>query len=134
MYKEQVQAAVQYFCEEEFHCRYADSGNPVIVNYYKKSNLGDDFMENINKNKSIGKTDVLLCSNYLSVGVDINDKYEFSIYINDLWMPQEIEQFANRLRANNLYINLCVSRNDADGNPKPLFTYKDINLRSKRRK
>lgn len=129
LYKEQVQAAVQYFCEEEFHCRYADSGNPVIVNYYKKSNLGDDFMENINKNKSIGKTDVLLCSNYLSVGVDINDKYEFSIYINDLWMPQEIEQFANRLRANNLYINLYVSRNDGEGNPKPLFTYKDINLK-----
>ena len=129
LYKEQVQAAIQYFCEEEFHCRYADSKSPVIVNYYKKSNLGDEFMDNINKNKSIGKTDVLLCSNYLSVGVDINDKYTFSIYINDLWMPQEIEQFANRLRANDLYINLFIARNDPDGNPKPIFNYKDINLK-----
>lgn len=129
LYKEQVQATVQYFCEEEFHVRYADGGTPVVVNYYKKSNLGDGFMEDINKNKSIGKTDILLCSNYLSVGVDINDRYPFSIYINDLWMPQEIEQFANRLRANDLYINLYVSRNDPDGNPKPLFSYKDINLK-----
>lgn len=128
LYKEQVQAAIQYFCEEEFHCRYSEY-QPVVVNYYKKSNLGDEFMDSINKNKTIGKTDVLLCSNYLSVGVDICDKYSFSIYINDLWMPQEIEQFANRLRANDLYINLCISRNDSEGNPKPIFNYKDINLK-----
>lgn len=129
LYKEQVQATIQYFCDEEFHCRFSDSKNPVIVNYYKKSNLGDDFMDEINKSKTIGKTDVLLCSNYLSVGVDIKDKYAFSIYINDLWMPQEIEQFANRLRANDLYINLYVSKNDSEGNPKPLNSYKEINLK-----
>ena len=129
LYKEQVQAAIQYFCDEEFHDRMSDGKYPVVVNYYKKSNLGDDFMDSINKDKTIGKTDVLLCSNYLSVGVDITDRYVFSIYINDLWLAQEIEQFANRLRSNDLYIHLYQSKKDAEGNPKPLFKYRDINLR-----
>ncbi len=129
LYKEQIAATVQYFCENEFHCRYAEGGTPVVVNYYKKSNVGDDFIDNINMNKTIGSTDILLCSNYLSVGVDIKDRYDFSVYFNDLFMPQEIEQFANRLRNNDLYIYLYVSRNDPDGNPKPIFQYSDINLR-----
>ena len=129
LYKEQVQAAIQYFCDEEFHDRMSDGKFPVVVNYYKKSNAGDEFMDNINKNKTIGKTDVLLCSNYLSVGVDINDRYVFSVYLNDLWLAQEIEQFANRLRSNDLYIHLYQAKRDGDGNLKPLFRYRDINLR-----
>ena len=129
LYKEQVQAAIQYFCDEEFHERMSDGKFPVVVNYYKKSNVGDEFMDSINKDKTIGKTDVLLCSNYLSVGVDINDRYVFSVYLNDLWLAQEIEQFANRLRSNDLYIHLYQAKKDAEGNPKPLFRYRDINLR-----
>lgn len=126
---ETVHAYVQYFCENEFHCRYSSSDNPVNINYYKKSNNGDDFMDNININKTIGNTDILLCSNYLSVGVDIKDKYDFSVYFDDFFMPQEIEQFANRLRENDLYVYFFVSRCDKDGNPKPIFNYRDINLK-----
>ena len=128
LYKEQIAATIQYFCENEFHCRYADSGSPVVVNYYKKSNVGDRFIDDINMNKTVGKTDVLLCSNYLSVGVDIKDRYDFSVYFNDLFMPQEIEQFANRLRNNDLYIYLYISRTDPQGNPKPIFQYREMNL------
>ncbi len=128
IFKDQIQETVQYFIEEEFNSRYRDI-NPVKVNYYKKSNSGEEFMDSINKDKTIGDTDILLCSNYLSVGVDIEDEMEFSIYINDLWMPQEIEQFANRLRGNNLYIYLYVSSKDGDGNDKGLYEYKNIDLR-----
>ncbi len=128
IYKEQIQATVQYFIEEDFNCRYKDV-NPILVNYYKKSNTGESFMDDININKTIGDTDILLCSNYLSVGVDIEDKYEFSVYINDLWMPQEIEQFANRLRNNNLFVYLYVSAVDSEGNDKGLYEYKDIDLK-----
>lgn len=124
IYKEQISALVKYFLEIEFFWF-----TPIEVNYYKKSNSGEEFMDDINKNKTIGKTDILLCSNYLSVGVDINDKYEFAIYINDQWMPQEIEQFANRLRSNDLYINMYVSRHTSDGEIKPINRHKDINLK-----
>ena len=124
IYKEQIKALVSHFLETEFFWF-----TPIEVNYYKKSNLGEDFMDDINKKKTIGKTDILLCSNYLSVGVDIKDKHQFSIYINDQWMPQEIEQFANRLRGNNLYIHMYVARYDSSGELKPINRYKEINLK-----
>lgn len=129
LYKEQIKAGIQYFCDEEFHDRMSDGKYPVEVNYYKKSNQGDQFMDDIDKDKTVGKTDVLLCSNFLSVGVDINDKIPFSIYINDLWLAQEIEQFANRLRGNDLYIHLYQARKNSDGTPRQLFQYRDINLK-----
>jgi hypothetical protein len=80
----------------------------IIVNYYKKSNVGEKFMDDVNVEKTIKKTNVLLCSTYLSVGVDILDRFDFNIYFNELWMPQEIEQFANRLRSHDLFIYLFL--------------------------
>ena len=123
MFKEEVEAAVNYFLETD-HTIF----KPAVVNYYKKANVGEKFMDEVNVNKTISNTDILLCSNYLSVGVDILDKYEFSIYFNEVWMPQEIEQFANRLRGNDLYVHLYISKNDADGNSLGVSKYKAINL------
>ena len=83
--------------------------------YYKKSNYGDETMDEIDVNKSIGPNDIICCSNYLSVGVDICDKFKFSIYFSRPWIAQDIEQFANRIRNNDLYIKLFLEKSMSDG-------------------
>ena len=85
-------------------------------------------MDDINIEKTIKDVQILMCTTYLSVGVDILDKYNFSIYFEDLMMPQEVEQFANRLRSNDLYINMYVAKNDAEGNTRSLHKYKNVNF------
>ena len=85
--------------------------------YYKKSNYGDESMDNINVDKTIGNNDIIFCTTYLSVGVDICDRYSFSVYFNEPWIPQDIEQFANRLRNNDLYIKLFLEQEDSTGFP-----------------
>jgi hypothetical protein len=123
LYSKQVQAAVDYFLQYE-HAIY----DKVNLQYYKKSNVGDTFMDDINIEKTIKDVQILMCTTYLSVGVDILDKYNFSIYFEDLMMPQEIEQFANRLRANDLFINMYVAKNDSEGNTRSLHKYKNVNF------
>ena len=123
LYSKQVKAAVTYFLEFE-HAIYDE----VNLQYYKKSNVGDTFMDDINIEKTIKDVQILMCTTYLSVGVDILDKYNFSIYFEDLMMPQEVEQFANRLRANDLYINMYVAKNDSEGNTRSLHKYKEVNF------
>ena len=124
LYSEQIRAGVTYFLQTD----YADF-EEVRLNYYKKSNIGEKFMDDINFDKTIKDTQVLLCSTYLSVGVDILDRYNFSIYFADLMMPQEVEQFANRLRSNDLFINLYIAKNDAEGNSRFIHKYKEMNFK-----
>lgn len=118
-----VAAGVRYFLQNDPNCvMFRD----VTFAYYKKSNNGCKFIDEINKEKSIKSIDVLFCTSYLSVGIDIVDNYDFAIYIDDIWMPQELEQFANRLRNRDLFINIFVALHDAEGNqlierdPKPI--------------
>lgn len=124
IYEKKLHAAVKYFLEN----KYFVFRDPV-VNYYKKSNIGDDFIETINVEKTIADTDILLCSTYLSVGVDILDRFDFNIYFNELWMPQEIEQWSNRLRSHDLFINLYINRQDANGESTGIGNYKKINMK-----
>ncbi len=124
LFSEQVKAAVQYFLLNE-HIITDD----VNLKYYKKSNLGDTFMDDVNFEKTIKDIQILMCSNYLSVGVDILDRYKFNIYFDDLMMPQEVEQFANRLRSNDLYIRLYIAKNDADGNSRSIHKFKQMNFK-----
>ena len=124
LYSKQIKAAVTYFMQNE-HFNF----NEVKLEYYKKSNIGEDFMDDINFEKSVKETQILLCTDYLSVGVDILDRFDFSIYFADLKMPQEVEQFANRLRSHDLYINLYVAKNDAEGNSRSIHKYKDMNFK-----
>lgn len=124
LYAQQIEAAVTYFLQNE-HLMF----DKVRLHYYKKSNVGEQFMDDVNFEKTITDTQILLCTNYLSVGVDILDKFQFSIYFADLMMPQEVEQFANRLRSNDLYINLYVAKNDAEGNSRSIHRYKEMNFK-----
>ena len=124
LYKTQIEAQLVKILETKYNYK-----KKVVVNYYKKSNVGEKFMDDVNIEKTIKKTNILLCSNYLSVGVDILDKYDFNIYFNDLWMPQEIEQFANRLRSHDLFIYLFLNKFDADGNSLGINHYKSLNMK-----
>lgn len=124
LFSEQIKAAVQYFMEHE-HMMFDE----IRLKYYKKSNLGEEFMDDVNFEKTIKDTQILMCSNYLSVGVDILDKFRFNIYFDDLMMPQEVEQFANRLRSNDLYIRLYISKNDADGNSRSIHKFRQMNFK-----
>ena len=49
-------------------------GRPVKYGYYKRSNTEQEICKLINDKNSVGDYDIIFCSNYLSVGVDINDK------------------------------------------------------------
>ena len=124
LFSEQIKAAVQYFLEKE-HLIFDE----VRLKYYKKSNLGEQFMDDVNFEKTIKDTQILMCSSYLSVGVDILDRFKFNIYFDDLMMPQEVEQFANRLRSNDLYIRLYIAKNDADGNSRSIHKFKPMNFK-----
>ena len=101
---------------------------PLKSFYYKKSNYGDESMVDIEVNKSIGNNDIIVCTNYLSVGVDICDKYNFNIYFSQLWIPQDIEQFANRVRNNDLYIKIFLEKQDSSGNQINYHLTNPLNL------
>lgn len=96
--------------------------------YYKKSQYGEESMDNINVNKTIGDNDIIFCSTYLSVGVDICDKKPFSVYFNETWIPQDIEQFANRLRNNDLYVKIYLPLTDNNGVPYNYYYTNPLDL------
>lgn len=122
-FAKQLEVLVSYFLKKN-HNEYREPK----IQYYKKSNLGDLFMDKINFEKTIDDTDILLCSTYLSVGVDILDKFEFNIYFDEIWMPQEVEQFANRLRSHDLYINTYINRKDSQGDSLDIMNYRACNF------
>lgn len=124
LYSKQIRAAVTYFLQNDWACF-----DPVQLAYYKKSNVGEKFMDDINFEKTIKNLQIVMCSSYLSVGVDILDKYDFEIYMNELMLPQEIDQFSNRLRNNDLHVNMYVAKNDADGNTRSLNKFKPLNFK-----
>jgi hypothetical protein len=124
LYKTKIEAQLVKVLETKYGYK-----KKVIVNYYKKSNVGEKFMDDVNVEKTIKKTNVLMCSTYLSVGVDILDRFDFNIYFNEIWMPQEIEQFANRLRSHDLFIYLFLNKCDADGNSLGITSFKPLNMK-----
>ena len=92
-------------------------GRSINTFYYKKANSGMKSMDDIAESKTFGNNDIIACTNFLSVGVDICDKYNFEVFFDDLMMPQDVEQFTNRIRNNNLYIRLYVPKVDHVGLP-----------------
>ena len=122
LYYEQVIGIIQELLNEEHIAKNLKSF------YYKKSQYGEESMDNININKSIGDNDIVFCSTYLSVGVDICDKKPFSVYFNETWIPQDIEQFANRLRNNDLYIKIYLPMVDNNGIPCNYYYVNPLDL------
>lgn len=117
LYFEEICGLVQFLLDNKITIYGRRVKKKVRSFYYKKSNFGDKSMDEININKTIGDNDIVCCTNYLSVGVDICDRYTFSIYFDKLYIPQDIEQFANRLRNNDLFIKLWLPLKDNDDSP-----------------
>lgn len=127
LYKTQIEGLVQQYLSE------LKSTKKLKTFYYKKSNYGDDSMDDINVNKTIGDNDIIFCTTYLSVGVDILDKYDFSVYFSERWIAQDIEQFANRIRNNDLHINLYLPKTDNTGMPINYHTTLPLDLKFSRK-
>lgn len=123
---EQVSGLVQEYLTE------AKWPRPLKAFYYKKSNFNDTSMDRINVGKTIGDNDIVFCTTYLSVGVDICDEYRFSVYFNEPWIPQDIEQFANRLRNNDLYVSMYLPKEDKEGMPINWFRTEPLDLSTDR--
>lgn len=103
-------------------------GRTINTFYYKKANSGMKSMDDIADAKTFGDNDIIACTNFLSVGVDICDKYNFEVFFDDLMMPQDVEQFTNRIRNNNLFIRLYVPKVDHVGLPIDYQMVKPLKL------
>lgn len=124
IYSKRIQAGIQYFLQLE-HSIY----EPINLKYYKKSNLGDDFMDGVNFDKTIADVQVVMCTTYMGCGVDIEDKYAFQIYFGDLCTAAECDQWCNRLRNNDLYVKMFIAKNDADGNSRNIHKFHPMNFK-----
>lgn len=123
-FSRRVRAGVQFFLELD-HAIYDE----VKLKYYKKSNLGEDFMDDVNFGKTIKDIQIVMCTTYMGCGVDIEDKYNFQIYFGDLCTAAECDQWCNRLRDNDLHVKLFVAKNDADGNSREIHKFRPISFR-----
>lgn len=104
IYTEKIIGMVEYLLQRS-----------VKYGYYKRSNTEQEICRLINNNNTVGDYDIVFCSNYLSVGVDINDKHKFaSIYFGD-FSGYEIEQFNARIRKTGIQSIYCVATQNADG-------------------
>lgn len=90
IYVEKIIGMVEYLLE--------DLGRPIKYGYYKRSNIEQEICKIINEQNSVGDYDIIFCSNYLSVGIDINDDVDFAVFYLGQWSAYEIEQFNSRIR------------------------------------
>lgn len=90
-------------------------GRSVKWSYYKKSNSKSEMFENINEHATIGDYELVLASNYLSVGIDIKDIGEFECIYDGSFAGYEIEQFNCRLRRVDINSKVFVSMYNASG-------------------
>ncbi len=125
MYFETIRGLVQDALNKK-----TDFARQLTAFYYKKSNYGDATMDEINFNKSTGNNDLIMCSNYLSVGVDIEENSPYSVYFTEPWIAQDMEQFANRLRRKDLYIKLFLPIKDEFDVPIDYYTIKPLSLKT----
>lgn len=94
-------------------------GREVRYEYYKRANSDEDFMTDINKNTTVKDIDILFCSDYLSVGIDIKDVGEFEVVFNNDFTAESIEQFNNRLRSTDIHSKIFYDYLEDDGTTKP---------------
>ena len=104
---------------------------PVKYGYYKRSNIEQEICRLINEETTVGDYEIIFCSNYLSVGVDINDKDKkfASLYLGN-FSGYEIEQFNARIRKEAIRSIYCIPTQKQDGSIKDELLYEpDLVLR-----
>ncbi len=90
-------------------------GRPVKFGYYKRSNTEQEICRLINDSMTVGDYEIVFCSNYLSVGVDITDKYKFASVYFGPFSGFEVEQFNARIRKTGIKSIYCVQTEKNDG-------------------
>lgn len=106
IYSEKIIGMVEYLCQR-----------PVKYGYYKRSNTEQEICRLINDQNTIGDYEIVFCSNYLSVGVDINDTEDIkfaSVYFGN-FSAYEIEQFNSRIRRKGIESYYFVQTEDSNG-------------------
>ena len=103
-------------------------GRNPKVKYYKRDNAMHDFVQSINESGTIGDIELLFCTNYLSVGIDINDSYEFDVIYDEAFTGQEIEQFNSRLRKISIQSYVYFSMTKSNGDPRNITAYDELDL------
>lgn len=103
-------------------------GRSPKVKYYKKDNAMHDFVQQINESGTIGDIEILFCTNYLSVGIDINDTCEFDVIYDEAFTGQEIEQFNSRLRKISIQSYVYFSMLKSNGEPRNITAYDELDL------
>ena len=102
-------------------------GRSVKYIYYKRDNINDNEIKDINDSSTTGDLELLFCTDFLSVGVDIHDSERFKIMYDDTFTAQEIDQFNNRLRRADINCNIYTSVLNNEGQVKSdLFSTKDV--------
>lgn len=103
-------------------------GRRPKVRYYKKDNQLHDFVRDINEKGTLGDVELLFCTNYLSVGIDINDNVSFDVIYDESFTAQEIEQFNSRLRKVAIRSFVYFSMQNSAGEVKNITAYKELDL------
>lgn len=88
---------------------------PLKYGYYKRSNVEQEICRLINEQNTVGDYEVIFCSNYLSVGVDIVDNYKFASLYYGPFSGYEIEQFNARIRRTSIYSVYCIQTETNEG-------------------
>lgn len=88
---------------------------PIKYGYYKRSNSEQEICNLINNRNTIGDYEIIFCSDYLSVGVDINDKNDFAFFYFGNFSGYEIEQFNSRIRKTNIKSFYYIQTESSDG-------------------
>jgi len=83
---------------------------PAAESFYFKRDNKEDVEEQQIINKQLNTSNLLYCTNYLGVGVDINPKpkEKYVVIFTDVISGQDIIQFCNRLRNCDLHAELIL--------------------------
>jgi hypothetical protein len=97
-------------------------GRSPKYGYYKRSNTEQEICRLINEVGTVGPYEIVFCSDYLSVGVDINDgsanqaqSVKFASIYFGIFSGYEIEQFNSRIRKTGIKSYYCVQTQNSNG-------------------
>lgn len=93
----------------------------VKFGYYKRSNTEQEICKLINEQNTVGDYEIIFCSNYLSVGVDIIDKCKFASLYFGPFSGYEVEQFNARIRKTGIKTIYCIQTETNDGTTNDLL-------------
>ena len=117
VYSEKLMGMLQYLMSRN-----------IKYGYYKRSNNEQEICTLINDKNTVGDYEVIFCSNYLSVGIDINDtNIKFAACYLGNYSAYEIEQFNSRVRRKGIESIYFIKTMDDKGDIDP-FLLEEPNL------